>query len=84
MPIIGSTPGAAPGPGPGLAVAPASLYLPDARRTLPALSIRCPYCHQVHIGRPRSAEEAAGPRRMACGRLALVVVCRRYGHPETA
>jgi hypothetical protein len=75
---------AAPDQRPRLAVASASLYMPDARRRLPALSIRCPHCHQVHLGRARSAEEADGPRRMACGRLALVVVHRRYGRPETA
>lgn len=62
-----------------LAVASASAYLPDARRRQVALSIFCPYCGQIHLGRVRSPEEANGVRRMACGRLALVVVRRYYG-----
>jgi hypothetical protein len=59
--------------------ASASLYLPDSRRTRAALSIRCPYCAQVHLGRVSPGTDAEGPRRMACGRLAIVVVRRRYG-----
>jgi hypothetical protein len=65
----------------GLLIASASLYAPDARRTLPALAITCPHCGHVHLGRVRAAADAEGPRRMACGRLALVVVRRRYGAP---
>ena len=59
------------------AVADASLYLPDARRTWTWLSIRCPFCHQVHLGRVRTPEQAGrsaphglrahGDRRGAAG-----------------
>jgi len=44
--------------------------------------MRCPHCDQIHLGRVRAAADAEGPRRMACGRLALVVVRRRYGRPS--
>jgi hypothetical protein len=79
VPIISSTADAAPHPRGRLAVASASLYAPDGRRRWTWLSIRCPYCTAVHLGRVRTPDEAEGPRRMACGRLALVVVRRRYG-----
>ncbi len=71
-------------PGPRLAIADASLYRPDGRRKWTWLSMRCPYCRQIHLGRVRTPAEADGPRRMACGRLALVVVRRRYGRSEPA
>jgi hypothetical protein len=57
-----------------LAVASASLYAPDGRRRWNWLSIHCPHCAQVHLGRVRAGTEPDGPRRMACGRLAVVVV----------
>jgi hypothetical protein len=64
-----------------LPIASASLYEPAAGRTQWWLSIRCPHCGSVHLGRVRTESEAPGPRRAGCGRLVLVVVRRTYrGH----
>jgi hypothetical protein len=64
-----------------LPIASASLYEPAAGRTQWWLSIRCPHCGSVHLGRVRTETEAPGPRRAGCGRLVLVVVRRTYrGH----
>ena len=59
-------------------IASASLYEPDATRTWWWLSIRCPWCGCVHLGRFRQEQDAPGPRRASCGRRILVVVRRTY------
>jgi hypothetical protein len=64
-----------------LPTASASLYEPAANRTQWWISLRCPHCGSVHLGRVRAESEAAGPRRTGCGRMVLVVVRRTYrGH----
>ena len=61
-----------------LPIASASLYEPDATRSWWWLSIRCPHCGSVHLGRVREEQDAPGPRRASCGRRVLVVVRRTY------
>ena len=64
-----------------LPAASASLYEPASGRTWWWISLRCPHCGSVHLGRVRTEAEAAGPRRAGCGRKVLVVVRRVYrGH----
>jgi hypothetical protein len=58
--------------------ASASLYEPANGRTWWWLSIRCPHCGSVHLGRVRSQAEAPGPRRAGCGRMVVVIVRRTY------
>lgn len=55
----------------------ASLYAPAPGRTLPALSIRCPWCDGVHLGRLRPGAEPGGVRRTPCGTV-WVVIRGRY------
>jgi hypothetical protein len=59
-------------------LASASLYEPAAGRTWWWLSIRCPHCGSVHLGRVREEGEADGPRRAGCGRKVTVKVRRTY------
>jgi hypothetical protein len=61
-----------------LPVANASLYEPAAGRTWWWISLRCPHCGSVHLGRVRTEGEAGGPHRAGCGRMVLVVVRRTY------
>jgi hypothetical protein len=55
----------------------ASLYFPVNGRGWWWLSIRCPWCRGVHLGRVRDERLAAGPRRTTCGPV-LVIVRRVY------
>ena len=57
--------------------ADASLYEPVPGRSWWWLSIRCPWCGGTHLGRVRREAQAAGPRRLACGPV-WVVVRRTY------
>lgn len=57
--------------------ADASRYEPVPGRGRPALSIRCPYCGGVHLGRLRDGSPAGGLRRTPCGKV-WVVVRRTY------
>lgn len=57
--------------------ADASRYEPVPGRSLEWLSIRCPYCAGVHLGRLRPGTEPGGPRRTPCG-MVFVVVRRTY------
>jgi len=84
---IQQTPAPAPHPADGrqartrtgrLPVASASLYEPAADRTWWWLSIRCPRCGSVHLGRVRTESDAGGPRRTGCGRRVWVIVRRVY------
>lgn len=59
-------------------VANASLYEPAAGRTWWWISLRCPHCGAVHLGRVRSESQAPGPRRAGCGRMVRVLVRRTY------
>jgi hypothetical protein len=59
-------------------LASASLYEPAAGRTWWWLSIRCPHCGSVHLGRVREESAADGPRRAGCGRKVTVKVRRTY------
>jgi len=61
-----------------LPIASASLYEPAAGRTWWWLSVRCPRCGAVHLGRVRTEAEAGGPRRAGCGRRVWVIVRRVY------
>lgn len=63
--------------------ASASLYAPVLGRSQDALSIRCPRCGGVHMGRVRPGTEAAGKRRTPCGTV-IVVVRGRYAPEVTA
>lgn len=63
--------------------ASASLYAPVPGRGLVALSIRCPRCGGVHMGRVRPGTEAAGKRRTPCGTV-VVVIRSRYAPEVTA
>jgi hypothetical protein len=47
------------------------------------LSIRCPYCRGVHLGRVRHGAQADGPKRIRCG-MVMVVVRRTYRRTEAA
>lgn len=58
--------------------ADASLYEPVRGRGRVWLSIRCPHCAGVHLGRVRPGTEPGGVRRTPCGKV-WVVVRRRYG-----
>ena len=62
--------------------ADASLYEPVPGRDWYWLSIRCPHCGGVHLGRVRQEAKAAGPRRIACGPV-WVVVRRTYRSKRT-
>ena len=67
--------------------ASASLYEPVPGRGWWWLSIRCPWCGGVHLGRVRSEDQAPGPRRLAgCGPVQVVVrqTYRRKTAAETA
>jgi hypothetical protein len=57
--------------------ADASLYEPVPGRGRVALSIRCPYCSGVHLGRLSPDAEPGGRRRTPCGTV-FVVVRRTY------
>lgn len=61
-----------------LPLANASLYEPAAGRTWWWISLRCPHCGSVHLGRVREEEQAGGPRRTGCGRKVWVKVRRTY------
>jgi hypothetical protein len=63
--------------------ADASLYEPVRGRGLEWLSIRCPYCAGVHLGRLRPGTEPGGPRRTPCGPV-FVVVRKTYRSQTTA
>lgn len=54
-------------------VASASLYEPVPGRGRVWLSIRCPRCHGVHLGRLRPGATPGGLRRTPCGTLWVVV-----------
>jgi hypothetical protein len=84
-PVLGTTADAVSAAVPArrrqLPVASASLYEPAAGRTWWWLSMRCPHCGSVHLGRVRAEADAPGPRRAGCGRKVFVVVRRTYrGH----
>lgn len=69
---------------PSYPIAPASLYRPVPGRRMWWLSIRCPRCAGVHLGRLRPESEPGGKRRVPCGTV-YVVVRRTYGtSPEAA
>ena len=57
--------------------ADASLYEPVNGRGREWLSIRCPHCRGVHLGRLRPGTEPGGPTRTPCG-MVFVVVRRTY------
>lgn len=59
-------------------VANASLYEPTPTRTWWWISLRCPHCGSVHLGRVREEAQAAGLRRTGCGRRVWVIVRRTY------
>jgi hypothetical protein len=61
--------------------ADASLYEPVNGRGRGWLSIRCPHCRGVHLGRLRPGTEPGGPRRTPCGMVWVVV--RRTYRPRT-
>jgi hypothetical protein len=67
--------------------ADASLYEPVPGRAGWWLSVRCPWCGGVHLGRVRHEAQAGGPRHLACGPV-WVVVRRTYrrsaGHGTAA
>lgn len=67
-----------------LPLASASLYAPCAGRNWWWLSIRCPACCAVHLGRVREEDQAPGPRRAACGKRIHVIVRRTYRGSPTA
>jgi len=54
-------------------LASASLYTPVPGRGWCWLSIRCPRCGGVHLGRVRSESQAAGLRRTSCGTVWVIV-----------
>ena len=56
----------------------ASVYAPCPRRTLWAFAYVCPWCGLGHLGRARTEDEIAGPRRSRCGHLVIVRVARVY------
>jgi hypothetical protein len=58
-------------------LADASHYQPVNGRGRDALSIRCPFCKGIHLGRVRPGTEPGGPRRTPCG-MVFVVVRRTY------
>jgi hypothetical protein len=58
-------------------VASASVYEPVPGRGWVWLSIRCPYCSGVHLGRVRPGKSVGGKRRTTCGTV-IVIVRRRY------
>jgi hypothetical protein len=62
--------------------ADASRYMPVNGRGQDALSIRCPRCGGVHLGRVRPGTEPGGPRRTPCG-VVFVVIRRTYA-PKAA
>lgn len=62
-----------------LPMANASLYAPAANRSWWWISLRCPHCGSVHLGRVRTEAEAGGPRRTGCGRKVFVKVRRDGG-----
>jgi len=57
----------------------ASLYAPNTERSWWWLSITCPSCSSIHLGRVREADQAPGPRRAPCGKRITVRVRRTYG-----
>jgi hypothetical protein len=59
--------------------ADASKYEPVPGRGYDWLSIRCPFCQGVHLGRVRHGAVAGGPKRIPCGRVWVVV--RRVYRP---
>lgn len=59
-------------------LASASLYEPSGRATQWWLSIRCPWCGAVHLGRVRTEAEAGGKRKTGCGRVVWVKVRSVY------
>ena len=63
--------------------ATAQLLPPDARRAWFWLVLLCPHCSAFHLARSRTADEASGTRRVACGRQVLVIVAER-GVSESA
>jgi len=63
-------------------LADASRYRPVNGRGRDGLSIRCPYCKGLHLGRIRPGIEPGGPRRTPCG-MVFVVVRRTYS-PKAA
>jgi hypothetical protein len=62
----------------GLPIANASLYEPSGARSWWWISMRCPHCGSVHLGRVRTEDEAAGPRRAGCGRMVFVKIRQVY------
>jgi hypothetical protein len=67
-----------------LPIASASLYAPSAGRSQWWLSIRCPHCDGIHLGRVHEEHQAPGPRRAACGRRICVVVRKTYRGRQSA
>lgn len=63
--------------------ADASLYEPVSGRGRAALSIRCPICGGVHLGRLRPGTDPDGKRRTPCGTV-QVRVRRRYAPRKEA
>jgi hypothetical protein len=62
-------------------LADASRYEPVNGRGRDALSIRCPFCKGIHLGRVRPGTEPGGPRRTPCG--TVYVIIRRTYRPKT-
>jgi hypothetical protein len=58
-------------------LASASHYAPANGRSRDWLSIRCPYCAGVHLGRLQPGTVPGGPRRTPCG-IVWVKVRRTY------
>lgn len=59
-------------------LASASLYEPTCARTWWWISLRCPWCHSVHLHRVRREEDAGGVRRTGCGRRVYVKIRTIY------
>ena len=63
------------------------LLPPEPARAWFWLVLLCPHCSAFHLARSRTADEASGTRRVACGRRVLVIVAERdaaesAGHPS--
>lgn len=67
----------------GLPQANASLYEPSGQRSWWWISMRCPHCGSVHLGRVRNESEAPGPRRAGCGRRVFVRIRSVYRSYES-
>lgn len=51
----------------------ARVFPPVPGRAQLALIISCPICRGTHLGRARTVADAAGPRRVPCGTVDVIV-----------